>query len=169
MLDLERLLRSGIEVDGKTYNLNVGPVICDAPARALAKNIVNFNATYGCDQCTSCGVYDGKRMTYPQTHGIQLRTDESFRLRQHPRHHRSGAHSVFEKLPLDMVSSFPVDFMHQAGGTMRKIISWNVEGPRMAGSGRLMCRMTRANVKICNNRLTAIQSQIPNTFARKCR
>lgn len=165
--DLAELLRTGIEVEGKVYEVKLGPVICDSPARAFAKNVISYNAMYGCDQCTSCGMYDGKRMTWPRTWDLQLRTDESFRLRQQPQYHKGR--SVFEKIPLDMIQDFPVDFMHQCGGAIRKIISWNVEGPRRAGAGRLRCRMSTSNVRKCDNRIKAIQSLIPNCFARKAR
>lgn len=165
--DLADLLRSGIEVDGIRYQVKLGHVICDAPARALAKNVVTFNASYGCDQCTCWAVHDGKRLIWTQTNSIDLRTDESFRLRQQPQYHKGN--SVFEMLPLDMVEDFPIDFMHQAGGTMRKLISWNVEGPRKGGEGRVMCRMSPSMVSMLDNRLRAIQNQIPNCFARKAR
>lgn len=90
-----------------------------------------FSSKYGCDQCESIGTHDGKRMTWPQTCNLSQRTDDSFRAKSQSDHHRQdGKDSPFVDLEIDMIKDIPPDFMHQGGGCMKKLLNWNVFGPK---------------------------------------
>ena len=82
-------------------------VICDAPARALVKVIIQYNGKYGCDFCDVFGVWNGRMMFLEKGN---LRTDESFRNEDNPQHHKYP--SAFLELRIDVIKQFPLDVMH---------------------------------------------------------
>ena len=133
-------------------------IICDAPARALVKGIIQFNGRYGCDFCDVRGVYDGRMMFLEK--GI-LRTDESFRNEVQPQHHKYA--SAFLKLKIDMIKQFPLDVMHSIdlGVTKRLLLLWK-EGPKQF-------RLTIAQQKRISDMNEAIRNHFPSSFNRKPR
>ena len=80
------------------------------PPTVIVKNIKQYSGYYGCDRCYQKGQWLG-RLTYQETDNLTLRTNVSFRQEQQQHHHRGR--SPFCDLPIDMVSAFPVDYMHQ--------------------------------------------------------
>jgi hypothetical protein len=68
-----------------------------------------------------------------------------------------------------MIKDFPPDFMHQGGGTMKKILEWILKGPRKSGNGKFCVRMSAGNVRILDERLLHMKQFIPNVFCRKVR
>jgi hypothetical protein len=90
--------------DGFDYNktrlfVKIVGIVCDAPAKAFIKGIVQFNGTYGCDRCTHKGEYSEGRMLFLRTDAV-LRTDESFRHQENAEHHKQR--SPFCDLSLDI-------------------------------------------------------------------
>lgn len=62
------------------------------------------------------------RMTYPQVHDLALRDDVSFREQHQPEHHENAV-CPFSDLQIDLVKSFPADYMHQCClGVMKKML-----------------------------------------------
>ena len=133
--ELKQLMVSGIQVDQKKYAIKIKACVCDAPARAMVKQIKQFSAKFGCDFCMKEGIHDGKRTVWTGSQECIPRTDENFRNRKQPLHHKINpcATSV-EELPIDMISVFPPDFMHQGGGTMKKMLLWLLKGPKKAAT-----------------------------------
>ncbi|KAL6420504.1 hypothetical protein ACFW04_013839 [Cataglyphis niger] len=58
-------------------------------------------------KCIAEGDYKNRRMLFLDQN-CPLRTDELFKLRKNPEHHTEI--SIFEKIPLPMVTTFPLDF-----------------------------------------------------------
>ena len=60
--------------------------MCDAHARAMVKNVLQYNGKYGCDRCDQSSVnfkLDGEkkgRPTYPSVE-LHLRTDLEFEIK----------------------------------------------------------------------------------------
>ena len=101
-------------------------IICDAPARAFAKGITQFNGRYGCDFCNVKGVYQNGRMMF--LYQGEPRTDSSFRQRQNMEHHKRT--SLFEQLEIDMINQFPIDPMHAIDlGVPKRLLLLRKEGP----------------------------------------
>lgn len=168
--EARQLMINGFVFQGKKYLLGINAVVCDAPARAHVKHVRQYSAKFGCDQCESKGFYDGKRMIWPRTSNLPLRTDASFRAKSQPDHHKNdGKETPFLQLSIDMVRSFPPDFMHQGGGCIKKLLMWNVLGPKTSGTGRPKCRMSTTNIVKLNKRMTQMREFIPNCFSRKPR
>ena len=133
-------------------------IICDAPARALVKGIVQFNGRYGCDFCDVKGEFDG-RMTF--LYRGNNRTDVSFRTEVNPGHHKTK--SPFLNLNIDMIKQFPIDPMHCVDlGVMKRLLLLWKEGP-------LPSRISQGHIKIINDFHENVRKYIPSDFNRKPR
>ncbi|XP_069165150.1 uncharacterized protein [Procambarus clarkii] len=157
--DLKKIMHYGFKNDDKTLPVKLKGVICDAPAKAMVKAIKLHSGYFGCDRCTQEGVWNG-RMTYQQVKNLQLRTDEDFRNQSNSQHHHGR--SPFCDLNINMVSTFPIDYMHQIclGVMKRLLLAW----------------IRNKNVKLCarqvdeiSQRLIQLTQFVPMHFARKPR
>ncbi len=82
-----------------------------------------------------------------------LRDDVSLRNKDQEEHHTGK--SILENLPIDMVATFPLDYIHLCClGVMRKLLWVWIKGP-------LSCRLS--------NRQKEQMDFIPSEFARKSR
>lgn len=158
--DLNYLIHNGLDVDEKHYSVLLRCCVCDAPAKAMVKNIKLYSGYYGCDKCSQKGAYLG-RMTYPETENFNLRSDTSFRNQQNPEHHHGI--TPFCDTPLNMIKGFPADYMHQVclGVQKRILLAWM--------RGKKETRISVCHVKEISERLRSMQRFIPKVFARKPR
>ena len=108
--DLNNLMKNGLNDGDQVLSVSVRCFVCDAPARSLDKCTKLYSGYYGCDKCCQSGVWIG-RMTFPDTDGIELRTDESYR-RQSNREHHHGTSPLCD-LDVDMIKVFPQDYMEK--------------------------------------------------------
>ncbi|KAB0803680.1 hypothetical protein PPYR_00650 [Photinus pyralis] len=125
--ELKHLLKNGISVSKQHWTISIRCFICDTPARAFVKGVVNFNAYSGCTRCTVVGEYshESHRMSFPRT-DLPRRTNNSFRERTDPDHHKEDS-TPLEDLPIDMIKDFPVgDSLHllHLGIMKRCLIGW---------------------------------------------
>ena len=130
--------------------------MCDAPAKAFVRGTKQFSAYHGCDHFEQWGLWVG-RMTYPETQGLVLRTNESFHLQSN-----EDYHSVVSRiclLPRDMVTFFSIDYMHQVclGLVKHHILS------SMQEVGTVQISSTQAQE--ISHRLNRLMPQIPNLCA----
>jgi len=162
--DLKALLQNGITAGYQHVTVNLKCVICDAPARAMIKAIKLYSGYAGCDKCVQSGRWLG-RITFPEVNS-ELRTDASFRTQMQDRHH--NGYSPFCELPLDMVTQFPVDYMHQCClGVMRKLIlTWMGRGAQRKGHG---ARLSAGQIDQISCRLEQFRQHVPSIFARQPR
>ena len=158
--DLGLLIQNGLEYDNRTVTVKVKCIVCDAPARALVKNVKQYSGYYGCERCTQKGTWVG-RITFPEVHNLQLRTDTSFRNQYQDEHHHGI--SPFCDLPIDMINTFSVDYMHQSClGVMRRLLLLWIRGPRAL-------KLSAGQVEEISRKLTDLKHSIPQNFARKPR
>ena len=112
-------LHVGLHVANRIIRVNLGAVVCDAPAKAMVKAIKLCSGYWGCDHCEQKGKWS-KKVRYTQVEHLQLRNDESFRHQSQANYHKGV--SPFTILPIDMITAFPVDYMHQAClGVMKRL------------------------------------------------
>ncbi|KYN22279.1 hypothetical protein ALC57_05315 [Trachymyrmex cornetzi] len=99
-------------------------------------------------------------VTQRQIHNT-FRTDETFKNRSQPEHHTGD--SILEKLPIEMVSQIPLDYMHLVclGVTKRLLQIWQ--------SGSKNFRLSKECVNFVSRYLMVIKPYIPLEFARKPR
>lgn len=122
--ELVELLEHGLQINDKRITVKVRCFICDTPARAFIKGVINFNGKYGCIKCTTKGTYShiSRTMVFPDC-SAPLRTDELFRAKAYPDHQRYD--SPLTKLPINMIEDVIVaDSLHLLElGVMKKLLT----------------------------------------------
>ena len=166
--ELNYILENGLVYENKIIKIKLSCIVCDAPAKAMIKNIFQYNGKYGCDKCTQKSVIvkigDEKRgrATYPSI-DVVARTDFSFRNNVHPEHHK-GSTPLIRIISCNMVSSFSSDYMHSVLlGVMRKLLNlW------LSRSNNIY-KLSQNNINTIDNRILLIKKCVPMYFARKPR
>ena len=98
-------------------------------------------------------------MTYPEVDDLQLRTDFSFRNQLNEEHHHGQ--SILSELPVDMVKSFPIGYMHQVClGCMKRLLLIWMRSMRQY-------RESADHTHQISSRLEEMKKCIPSAFARK--
>ena len=137
-------------------------VICDTPARCFVKQVKGHAGYFGCDRCIQKGLRIGHTTTFPNSRAA-LRTDCNFRNRLNRKHHIGI--SPFESLPINMVRTFPLDYMHLVClGAMKRLLDFWTNSP-----GRPFYRMSVNQRQELNGRIKGLHHYIPVEFQRKCR
>lgn len=132
-------------------------VICDAPARSFIKGTKHCTGYFGCDKCTIEGEYISGRIVFRGS-GTD-RTDETFRLRENEEHHIVT--SPFETLYIDMINTFPMDYMHfLCHGVVKKCIQG-------LSNAALPYRVSSNTLDVINSLISSIN--LPGDFSRKPR
>lgn len=154
-------LSHGFEFEGLKLTLQLTSMICDAPARAFLKKVKGHAGYHGCEKCIQDGVHLENRMTFPRN-DMPLRNNVNFRNKTDPDHHHGI--SPLEETSLDMVSGFPLDYMHLVClGVMRRLLHlWLRLGP-------LTCRLSGFQATVLTERLVGAKKNVPMEFARKPR
>lgn len=149
----------GIDFLGTRYQVVITAVMCDAPARAMVKNVKGHSGYSGCDKCEQYGVYRNK-VTFPETCAPR-RTDHSFLQKLDARHHIGP--TPLTELSIGMVSQFPLDYMHLVClGVMRRLLKFWMKGP-------LNNRQGPRVIQSISSSLSSLHSVMPCEFARKPR
>lgn len=107
--ELKVVLHEGIVKNGTRFKVAVSSFICDAPARAFVKQVKSHNGYFGCDKCSQTGIWSNK-MPYPEM-DAPLSTDFDYEMMKTEEHHLSNSLSPLTGL-VNMVTQFPVDYMH---------------------------------------------------------
>ena len=156
--DLNLIMTHGLKDGDKVIKIVLRCIVCDAPAKALVKATKLYSGYYGCDKCSQSGLWVG-RMTYPEVQNVPLRTDTSFRNQYNEEHHHGKP--PFCNLAIDMVTTFPIDYMHQLClGVMKKlIIAWM--------RGKKEVRISARQINEISSKLVNLKGCIPHCFARK--
>lgn len=144
--EMDDLIETGFYFNGVHLNVKLRAFICDSPAKAFIKHIKGHNAYYGCTICIQSGIYDNKRMSFPEIDST-LRTNLGFRNRIHEEHHINDGENVspLERLDIDMIYDFPLDYMHLLLlGVMKKLfLIWTSGDLRVRMSGHLQNLITK--------------------------
>lgn len=158
--ELFLLLKNGLKVNDKYFNIKIHSFVCDAPARAYIKQIKNHNGYSCCEKCEENGTYFEKRIILRSTNAIK-RTDESFVLQRDEDHH-IGVSPLLE-LKCGMVTQFPLDYMHAVclGVTKKLLHTWE--------NGKCNVRLRYRLIHSLSKKLVAFSSFIPSEFNRKPR
>jgi len=157
--EMKCLQNVGITLDGHQYFIAVHSFVCDAPARAMLKNVKLHCAYNACERCIQKGEWCS-RVIYPST-DAQVRTNVLFDELSDTEHHHGL--SPLQGLNIGFVSDFVLDYMHLVClGVVRRLLSMWMRGP-------LTCRLSAGIVQQIAQRLVALRQCIPSEFARKPR
>jgi hypothetical protein len=127
--EILNLLREGIIINGRLFEIHIKCFTCDRPARSFAKCIKNHGGYYACERCTVPGERCNNRTIY-DSKNYNKRTDESFRNQEQSQHHtRISPLTAISQL--NMVTHFVLDFMHLCClGIMKKFLDYWLNGNR---------------------------------------
>lgn len=120
--DISKVINTGIVIHTKHYSVKISYFVCDTVAKAYITYTVGHMGYCSCTKCHEEGTYINNRVCFPNTNHINLRTDSDYRSKAQEDHHNGT--SLLEQIPgLDMVKSFPLDYMHLIClGVVKKLI-----------------------------------------------
>lgn len=157
--EYKTLEANGITVEGKTFFVKLGVILCDAPAKSFVTMTKNHTGYFSCSKCMVEGDYIENRVVFLEN--SVLRNDESFRNRQNPEHHRGT--SILESLNIDMVRQIPLDCMHLIFlGVVKKMLSLWIKG-------NIQYRLNKTKIEEFDMTYKSLAKYIPEEFARKPR
>ncbi|CAN8023457.1 unnamed protein product, partial [Ixodes persulcatus] len=120
--ELLHLITGGLLHGSITYSVSIRAFVCDAPARSYAKCITGHAGYYSCEKCSQKGTYslEFRKVLLTEVDHAR-RTDNDFKQQKNKQHHKGE--SPLLKLPIGMVSQFPLDYMHLVClGVIKKIL-----------------------------------------------
>ena len=160
--EMQCLETIGYQCESCHFTVALHAIICDAPARAFLKCIKTHSGYDSCERCCQRGEWNGK-VTFPEM-SAEPRTNSNFRNREFPNHHLMSTNSpLLELESCDLVTSFPLDYMHLVClGVMRRLLWLWIHGPRST-------KLSQSQITIVSESLLSLQCYIPREFARKPR
>lgn len=162
--ELLMLLEDGLTCNetGREFEIVVFLFICDAPARAYVKCIKGHSGYFSCERCTTEGEYLADHVCLVQTNA-SLRNNFSFRSREQSEHHWST--SPLEELPIDMVGSFTLDYMHLILlGVMKTLITiWT------KGTATYSTKFSALDIRQISAKMLRARNTQPSDIPRKIR
>lgn len=160
--ELLEIMHEKIVLNDKFVAVLINAILCDAPCKSFICACKGHTGHNGCQKCTIEGVYLCNRICFPGINFIK-RTDKKFRSRDYDDYVRNTP-SVLEKLPIDMVSQFLLDYLHLlCVGVMKKLTYlWLQKGP-------LSCRLSKNMVKNINVSILKAEKSQPKEFNRRIR
>lgn len=79
--------------------------------KSFLEYVKGHSGYMSCTKCDIEGAYVGNRTCLPDLEDFNFKTDLSFRTKEPESHHIES--SILENIPgIDMVTSFPLDYMH---------------------------------------------------------
>lgn len=154
------LCEQGFTYNNRNIPFAIKAFICDAPAKSFITYCKSHVAFFSCTKCMQKGKHVKGRVCYPKVN-YNKRTNENFRSKVQLQHHTGT--SILEKIPsIDMVNSFPLEYMHLVClGVMKKLLLniW-LSVPH---------KLPKIYIQEISNYLTEIKSCIPSDFVRKTR
>lgn len=155
--ELMDLLSSGIQINNHFHTVKVHSFVCDAPARAYLKCVKQHSGYSSCDRCEDYGEYHGRIIF--RNSSAKRRDDTSFRTQNDKNYHHEE--SPLLCLPIDMIYSFPIDYMHEVClGVMKKLLKIWTGKPSNA---KLRCTTVRS----ISENIINLSKFIPVEFNRK--
>lgn len=145
---------------GTKLLLKIHNIILDAPARSSVCGIKGHNGYSACPKCTDVGVRKPNGKPALINTDAPLRNNLEFRNQKDKEHHNYK--SIFENiLDLDMINSFPIDYLHNVLlGVMRKLLElWF--GPKGLYPPSVKCRISK--------KIQELSSHEPREFNRRLR
>lgn len=160
--EMNILHENGIKVGDRVLQVCIKAFVCDTPARALMKCAKGHGGYWSCERCDIRGIREEGRTVYLDL-DAEPRTDESYREQRNPEHHKGTSPLLDIEPPVNMISSFLLDFMHLCClGVMKKLLAFWLYSP-------LVLRLSQNSKNVLTTLLIRLQRQIPVEFQRTTR
>lgn len=159
--ELKELIENGILIDNNVKPIEVGALICDAPAKAFVCGIVEHTSSHGCTKCTQIGRKIGNTLTYSEISGEPI-SDTDFIARKYPHHHQKEfrcKQTPFEELGIKMITQVPIDAMHLIDLVMKKILV-------RINADKTNFRISKEIKENISQHLKSLKQYIPKEFSR---
>lgn len=155
--EFKNLQNKTIALGNKKHKIVLRNVICDTPARCLVLGVSFYNGYYGCAKCEVEGSWRKNKIVFLEE-DCPLRTNDTFRDRLQPEHHRE--YSPFEKLKINMIENFPLDYMHLVClGIMKLLLKTWFRSKKALFSARAIANLSEI--------LENFAKYVPKEFSRK--
>lgn len=158
--EIQVLIESGVNVNGNIFNIKIKNFCCDSPAKASLTYTVHPTGYRSCLYCEIVGTWFKGRVVFPGSDN-KLRSDDDFKKKTDFRHHKGN--SILEsKLEVNMVSQFPLDYLHAVLlGAQKKLLKiwFQPSKPMLPNHSR---SAVSKNLAMCNE-------FIPSEIHRKTR
>lgn len=162
VIEATELSQQGFTLNNHNIPFLIKAFICDAPAKSFITYCKGHIGFFSCTKCMQKGKYVKGRVCFPKIN-CQKRSNENFRNKVQPEHHLGK--SILENIPsVNMVSSFPLEYMHLVclGVVKKLILNLWLFGPAVH-------KLTKTHVEEISDYLIQIKSCIPSDFVRKPR
>lgn len=155
--ELNRILKDGIKIDEKQFEIFIKCFACDRPARSFVKCIKGHTGYYSCERCEEEGCRCDSRTVF-LSGNCELGTDESFRQQTNKQHHQ-GISPLVGVQGIDMVKQFILEFMHLGYlGLMKKLLDYWTNTAEF--------KLDRLSILRISQRLMNMSSQVPDEFQK---
>ncbi|XP_076670019.1 uncharacterized protein LOC143369670 [Andrena cerasifolii] len=116
------LVNNEISINGQLYYVQVKSFIYDVSAKAYIKYTKGHAGYSSCTKCYIQGESRNGTTCFPDIDNICLQTDSDFRRKKVEAHHNGT--SILETIPgINMIDSFPLDYMHLIClGVVKKLV-----------------------------------------------
>jgi len=160
--ELNFLAIHDLTIDSQNTSIRVHSFVADSPARALILCVKSHSGYHSCTKCLVDGEYVRNRVVFPSTTHLS-RNDASFRGKNDEDHH-VGDTILSKVFHIDMIRSFPLDYMHLVClGVTKKLIKLWIEGPPSA------FKLNAAKINEISRQLIYFRRFVPTEFARRPR
>lgn len=160
--EIIELTNDGITIDGTIKQVEIDGFSLDAPAKSFILKIKGHSGFDSCTRCTIEGEYLKNRTCFPYSSTTIKRSHSDYINRNHEEHHVGNSISILKELPINIISSFGLDYMHLTClGVMRKLIHlWVDKGP-------LNVRLPSSVSKKLSLSHLSLRDYVPCEFSRK--
>lgn len=165
ILEAKELITEGIVLNGSRIQVGIKLFICDAPAKSFIFNTKGHSGFYSCSRCIEEGEYYERRVCFPYSKNKSAKkTHEDYVNMKYEDSHIGTISKLVELPGLDIVSTFPLDYMHLVClGVTRKLITlWMQKGP-------MQTRLPSKSIHALSKSLLDLKLFIPSEFVRKTR
>lgn len=158
MIEMKNIISTGLNLNGNVFNIIIGQIICDAPAKSFILNVKSFNGYHSCNSCIEEGTFINGRMSFLGV-SAPVRTDESFRLKIDQDYHKGP--TPLEDFLIDLVSTIVIDYMHCVClGVMKRLLTFWVKGKKPV-------RFKSVDVvSVISSQLIEMRAYLPKEFNR---
>ncbi|KAG4074680.1 hypothetical protein HA402_004551 [Bradysia odoriphaga] len=158
--EFKKLMMNGLLVGDKTIIIRFGRFIGDSPGRCDTFGLKGTTGYYGCPRCMTEGTRHNNRTCFPQR-DAPLRTNQNFRDRVQPEHHRFT--SLLEsELGVECITQVPLDSMHLLyAGVTNRLLYWMV-----TDEVNFKFKLSASQINDINNKLEIAVLSQPKEFSR---